>query len=234
MDEIYTLFPYYGYRRLYHTLIQEGKTANPKQILNYMRILGIKALYPPKKRNTSIPDANHAKYPYLLKGLKVDRPNQVWASDITYIRLNNGFVYLCAIIDLYTRSILSWKLSFAMDESLTTSVLNEALSIYGKPEIFNSDQGSQYTAQGFIDILVQNKISISMDSKGRAIDNIFIERFWRTIKYDNIYPSGYETLKDARAGIGAFMYKYNNHRLHSSLGYKSPLKVYNEYFEKAA
>ena len=234
MDEIFTLFPYYGYRRLYHTLIQEGKTANPKQILNYMRILEIKALYPKKKRNTSIANANHAKYPYLLKGLKVDRPNQVWSSDITYIRLNNGFAYLCAVIDLYTRSILSWKLSTVMDERLTVSVLNEALSVYGRPEIFNSDQGSQYTAAGFIDILVKNKISISMDSKGRAIDNIFIERFWRTIKWDDIYPSGYETLKEARAGIGAFMHKYNNHRLHQSLGYKAPLKVYREYFEKAA
>ena len=234
MDEIYTDSPYYGYRRIHQVLIQEGKVANPKQILAYMRVLGIQALYPKKKRNTSIADANHEKYPYLLKGLKITKPNQVWASDITYIRLNSGFVYLCAIIDLYTRSILSWKLSFAMDESLTVSVLNEALSNYGKPEIFNSDQGSQYTAQGFINTLVKHNVSISMDSKGRAIDNIFIERFWRTIKYDNVYPSGYETLKDARAGIGAFMYKYNNHRLHSSLGYKPPLKVYNEYFEKAA
>ena len=234
MDEIYTDSPYYGYRRIHQVLIQEGKTANPKQILNYMRILGIKALYPPKKRNTSIPDVNHAKYPYLLKGIKVTQPNHVWASDITYISLNNGFAYLCAIIDLYTRSILSWKLSFAMDESLTVSVLNDALSVYGKPEIFNSDQGSQYTAAGFIDILVKNKISISMDSKGRAMDNIFIERFWRTIKYDDIYPSSYGTLKEARAGIGAFMHKYNNHRLHSSLGYKPPLSVYKEYFEKAA
>ena len=234
MDEIYTESPYYGYRRIHQVLIQEGRTVNPKQVLKLMRILGIQALYPKKKRNTSIADANHAKYPYLLKGLNATKPNQVWASDITYIRLNNGFAYLCAIIDLYTRSILSWKLSFAMDESLTVSVLNEALSVYGKPEIFNSDQGSQYTAQGFINTLAKHNISISMDSKGRATDNIFIERFWRTIKYDNIYPSSYETLKDARAGIEKYIHKYNNHRLHSSLGYKPPLKVYNAYFEKAA
>jgi len=234
MDEIFTLFPYYGYRRLYHSLLQEGKIVNSKQVLNYMKILGIQALYPKKKKNTSIPNANHQKYPYLLKGLKITRPNHVWSSDITYIRLNSGFVYLCAIIDIYTRSILSWKLSPVMDESLTTSVLNDALLNYGKPDIFNSDQGSQYTAQGFINTLIKHNISISMDSKGRAIDNIFIERFWRTIKHDNIYPSRYETLQEAKAGIGAFILTYNNHRLHQSLGYKPPLKVYREYFEKAA
>ncbi|RZD17892.1 MAG: IS3 family transposase [Candidatus Acididesulfobacter diazotrophicus] len=234
LDEIYTEFPYYGYRRMYHTLIQEGKDTNPKQILNYMKILGIKALYPAKKKNTSIPDANHEKYPYLLKGLKVTKPNQVWASDITYIRLNHGFVYLCAIIDLYTRSILSWSLSPIMDERLTVNVLNNAIHEYGTPEIFNSDQGSQYTAQKFINILVNHNISISMDSKGRALDNIFIERFWKTIKYDNIYPSGYLTIKEAHDGIDAFIHQYNNHRLHSSLGYKPPLKFYSEYFEKAA
>jgi len=226
LDEIYTEFPY---RRMY-PLIQEGKLTNEKQVLRYMRVLGIKALYPAKKKNTSIPDANHEKYPYLLKGIKITKPNQVWAYDITYIRLSHGFVYLCAIIYLYTRSILSWSLS----ERLTMNVLNDAIHEYGTPEIFNSDQGSQYTAQNFINILVNHNISISMDSKGRALDNIFIERFWKTIKYDNIYPSGYLTIKEAHAGIDAFMHTYNNKRLHSSLDYKPPLKVYNKYFEKAA
>ena len=234
MDEIYTDSPYYGYRRIYQALIHEGHITNEKQVYNYMGVLGIKALYPKKKRNTSIADANHEKYPYLLKGLKITKPNQVWASDITYIRLSSGFAYLCAVIDLYTRSILAWRLSFTMDENLTLSVLSDALLMYGKPEIFNSDQGSQYTAQGFIDKLVKHNISISMDSKGRAIDNIFIERFWRTIKYENIYPSGYETLKDARIGIEKYINKYNNDRLHSALNYSTPMKVYRQYFEMAA
>ena len=171
MDEIYADSPYYGYRRIYQALIQEGHITNEKQVYNYMGILGIKALYPKKKRNTSIADISHKKYPYLLKSLEIVRPNQVWASDITYIRLSSGFAYLCAVIDLYTRSILAWRLSFTMDENLTLSVLSDALLMYGKPEIFNSDQGSQYTAQGFINTLAKHNISISMDSKGRAIDN---------------------------------------------------------------
>ena len=215
-----------------------------------MGVLGIKTLYPKKKKNTSIADGSHKKYPYLLKDLEIIRPNQVWASDITYIRLSSGFAYLCAVIDLYTRSILAWRLSFTMDENLTLSVLNisssasfekhafsageDALLMYGKPEIFNSDQGSQYTAQGFINTLVKHNISISMDSKGRAIDNVFMERFWRTIKYENIYPSGYETLKNARAGIEKYIHKYNNDRLHSALNYSMPMKVYRQYFQMAA
>ncbi|MCL4533336.1 MAG: IS3 family transposase [Deltaproteobacteria bacterium] len=234
MDEIYTDSPYYGYRRIYQALIQEGHATNEKQVYNYMGVLGIKALYPKKKKNTSIADGSHKKYPYLLKGLEIVRPNQVWASDITYIRLSSGFAYLCAVIDLYTRSILAWRLSFTMDENLTLSVLNDALLMYGKPEIFNSDQGSQYTAQGFINTLVKHNISISMDSKGRAIDNIFIERFWRTIKYENIYPSSYETLKDAMTGIEKYIHKYNNGRLHSALNYSMPMKVYRQYFQMAA
>ena len=234
IDEIYTDHPYYGYRRLYASLLMEGVDTNPKEILRYMRMLNIQALYPKKKRFTTFPDSAHKKYPYLLKNMDITKPNQVWASDITYVRLNNGFAYLCAVIDLYTRSILSWRLSPVMDERLTLSVLNDALFSYGKPEIFNSDQGSQYTAQGFINTLIKHKISISMDSKGRAYDNIIIERFWRTIKYENIYPSAYAGIKEARAGIDAYMHKYNNVRLHSSLKYKPPLSVYKGYFKEAA
>ena len=141
IDEIYTDHPYYGYRRLHASLLMEGVDTNPKEILRYMRMLNIQALYPKKKRFTTFPDSAHKKYPYLLKNMDITRPNQVWASDITYVRLNNGFAYLCAVIDLYTRSILSWRLSPVMDERLTLSVLNDALSSYGRPEIFNSDQG---------------------------------------------------------------------------------------------
>lgn len=234
IDEIYTDFPYYGHRRIFHVLNLEGYDANPKKVLKYMKILNIQALYPIKKRNTSIPDCAHKKYPYLLRSMEITKPNHAWASDISYIRLKNGFAYLCAIIDLHTRSILSWRLSNTMDERLTASVLNDALSVYGKPSVFNSDQGSQYTAKSFIDILVRNGVSISMDSKGRAYDNIIMERFWRTVKYENVYPSGYETIAEANTGISAYIRKYNNERLHSSLDYKAPLTVYNDYFKKAA
>ena len=151
-----------------------------------------------------------------------------------YIRLNNGFAYLCAVIDLYTRSILSWRLSPVMEERLTLSVIEDALSFYGGQEIFNSDQGSQYTAQGFVNMLVDHGISISMDSKGRAYDNIIMERFWRTVKHENVYPSGYININEAMAGINEYMHKYNNSRLHSALNYKPPMSAYNEYFRKAA
>jgi putative transposase len=164
MDEIYAEFPYYGYRRIYRALLNENYEVCEKETYRYMGILGIKAIYPKKKINTSIPD-NGKKYPYLLKNLEITRPNQVWASDITYVRLNSGFAYLCAVIDIFTRSILSWRLSYTMDDNLTIPTLNDALLLYGKPEIFNSDQGSQYTAQKFINTLVDNHITISMDSK---------------------------------------------------------------------
>ena len=233
MDEIYTEFPYYGYRRIYRALLNENYEVCEKETYRYMGILGIKAIYPKKKINTSIPD-NNKKYPHLLKNLEITRPNQVWASDITYVRLNSGFAYLCAVIDLFTRSILSWRFSYTMDDNLTISTLNDALLLYGKPEIFNSDQGSQYTAKKFIDTLLNNDVAISMDSKGRAIDNIFMERFWRTIKYEEIYPSGYLNIKEARVGIEKYIHKYNNLRLHSSLNYGTPMNVYREYFEAAA
>ncbi len=233
MDEIYTEFPYYGYRRIYKALLNENYEVRKKETYRYMGILGIKAIYPKKKINTSIPD-NGKKYPYLLKNLEITRPNQVWASDITYVRLNSGFAYLCAVIDIFTRSILSWRLSYTMDDNLTISTLNDALLLFDKPEIFNSDQGSQYTAKKFIDILLNNDVAISMDSKGRAIDNIFMERFWRTIKYEEIYPSGYLNIKEARVGIEKYIHKYNNLRLHSALNYDMPMNVYREYFEAAA
>ena len=195
--------------------------------------IGIKAMYP-KVRTTKI-KKEHKKYPYLLNEFKndkgqvvVDAPNKAWSTDITYIKLEKGFAYLAAIIDWNTKKILSWKLSNTMDVSLTTSVLNEALSIYPKPEIFNTDQGSQYTAKEHIDILVQNDISISMDAKGRSIDNIVIERFWRTIKYEDIYPSSYTNIKEARKGIEEYINIYNSERLHSALEYLTPDEVYYE------
>ena len=231
IDIIHTKHPYYGTRRVVAILKRLGFNVGRKLVKTAMEFIGIKAMYP--KVRTTKANKEHKKYPYLLKEFKndnnqviIDTPNKVWSTDITYIRLEKGFAYLAAIIDWNTKKILSWKLSNTMDVSLTTSVLNEALSKYPKPEIFNTDQGSQYTAKEHIDILVKNDISISMDAKGRSIDNIVIERFWRTIKYEDIYPSSYSNIKEAREGIEEYINIYNSERLHSALEYLTPDEVY--------
>ena len=231
IDIIHTKHPYYGTRRVHKLLQRLGFHAGRKLIKSAFEFMGIRALYP--KVKTTLANKEHKKYPYLLKKFKnnnnqviVDTPNQVWSTDITYIKLEKGFVYLAAIIDWNTKKILSWKLSNTMDVSLTTSVLLDALSRYPKPEILNTDQGSQYTAKEHIDILVKNDISISMDAKGRSIDNIVIERFWRTLKYENVYPSSYTNIKEARVGIGEYIDIYNKERLHSALDYLTPDEAY--------
>ena len=222
IDLIHTKHPYYGTRRLVKLLTRLSMNVGRKLIITAMVHMGIRALYP--KARTTI---------YLLNEFKNDRnqviidaPNKVWSTDITYIRLEKGFAYLAAIIDWNTKKILSWKISNSMDVSLTTSVLNEALILYPKPKIFNTDQGSQYTAKEHIEILVDNKISISMDAKGRSIDNIVIERFWRTIKYEDVYPASYQDIKEARKGIGEYINLYNSERLHSAIGYLTPDEAY--------
>ena len=231
IDIIHTKHPYYGTRRVHKLLIRLGFHAGRKLIKSAFEFMGIRALYPMVK--TTIANKEHKKYPYLLKEFKndnnqvvVDTPNQVWSTDITYIRLEKGFAYLAAIIDWNTKKILSWKLSNTMDVSLTTSLLKDALSRYPKPKILNTDQGSQYTAKEHIDILVKNGISISMDAKGRSIDNIVIERFWRTLKYEDVYPSSYINIKEARVGIGEYIDIYNKERLHSALDYLTPNEAY--------
>ncbi len=231
IDKIYTDFPYYGTRRMCKQLVKDGFEVGRKLVRSAMKHMGIAALYP--KPKTTMANKEHEKYPYQLGQFKnennqviVDKPNQVWSTDITYIRLEKGFVYLAAIIDWNTKKILSWKLSNTMDISLTTSVLNDALFHYPKPEILNTDQGSQYTAKAHIDILVKNKINISMDGKGRSIDNICIERFWRSLKYENVYLNSYKNIKEARAGIGDYIESYNTQRLHSTIGYETPDDVY--------
>ena len=231
IDMIHTKYPYYGTRRVHKLLKRLGFDAGRKLIKTAFEFMGIRALYP--KVRTTIANQEHKKYPYLLKEFKnyknqvvIDIPNQVWSTDITYIKLEKGFVYLAAIIDWNTKKILSWKLSNSMDVSLTTSVLNDALSKYPKPEILNTDQGSQYTAKEHIDILVKNGISISMDAKGRSIDNIVIERFWRSLKYDDVYPSSYLNIKEARKGIDKYINIYNTERLHSALDYLTPDEAY--------
>ena len=234
IDIIHTKHPYYGTRRVHKLLQRLGFHAGRKLIKSAFEFMGIRALYP--KVKTTLANKEHKKYPYLLKKFKnnnnqviVDTPNQVWSTDITYIKLEKGFVYLAAIIDWNTKKILSWKLSNTMDVSLTTSVLLDALSRYPKPEILNTDQGSQYTAKEHIDILVKNDISISMDAKGRSIDNIVIERFWRTLKYENVYPSSYTNIKEAKVGIGEYIDIYNKERLHSALNYLTPDEAYYGY-----
>jgi len=231
IDLIYTKYPYYGHRRVHKLLLRLGYNIGRKMVQKAMKFMGIKALYP--KPKTTIANKEHKKYPYLLNAFKnnknqvvIEKPNQVWSTDITYIKLEKGFVYLAAIIDWHSKKILSWKLSNTMDVSLTTSVLKEALALYPKPEIVNTDQGSQYTAKEHIEILVDNNISISMDAKGRSIDNIVIERFWRSLKYEDVYLQNYNTIKEARAGIEKYINLYNQERLHSSLDYKTPDEVY--------
>jgi len=231
IDIIYTEFPYYGHRRIWKQLLDDGFIIGRKLVKSAMSFMGIRAIYP--KPKTTIAIKEHKKYPYLLRQFKndknqvvIEKVNQVWSTDITYIKLEHGFAYLAAIIDWHTKKILSWKLSNTMDVSLTTSILKDALAKYPKPEIVNTDQGSQYTANEHVNILVKNGISISMDAKGRSIDNICIERFWRSIKYEDIYIQGYRTINEARKGVEKYIKKYNQKRLHSAIDYSTPNEVY--------
>jgi len=237
LNEIHSDFPYYGTRRLVTALENEGYWVGRKFIKSAMEYMGIRALYP--KHQTTQAYKEHYKYKYLLKEFKndnnqviIEKPNQVWATDITYLKLEKGFVYLAAVIDWNTKKILSWKLSNTMDIKLTTDVLNKALSLYPKPEIFNTDQGSQYTAQAHVNILKEHDIKISMDGRGRSIDNICIERFWRTIKYEEIYLNDYKSMSELRYSIDNYIIKYNSRRLHSALGNKTPNEIYDEAVNK--
>ncbi len=234
LNEIHSEFPYYGTRRLVTALENEGYFVGRKLIKSAMEYMGIRALYP--KHKTTQAYKEHYKYKYLLKEFKndknqviIDTPNKVWATDITYIKLEKGFVYLAAVIDWNSKKILSWKVSNTMDVKLTTDVLNEALSRYPKPEIFNTDQGSQYTAQAHVNILKKHSIKISMDGKGRSIDNICIERFWRTIKYEEIYLNDYKSMSELKYSIDNYIVKYNSRRLHSAIGNKTPNEVYDTF-----
>lgn len=245
IDEIYVDNPDYGYRMIHQQLKEDGYTIGNNRVLKYMGILGIQAIYPHKKKITSIKDSEHPVYPYLLKpywyktgqktkAVKVDTPNEVWSGDITYIRMNGGFMYLAAVIDWKTRAILAYKLSNSMDATLATDVLRMALKKYPAPKIFNSDQGSQYTSHEHTKILKDHNIRISMNGKGRSIDNIIIERFFRTLKQSNIYISDYQTIKELKEGIKAFIYKYNFKRFHSSLNYQKPMNIYLGFIQKTA
>lgn len=200
-----------------------GHTVGDKLVRRLMRSMNLMAIYP--KPNLSKPHPEHKIYPYLLKGLKIIRPNQVWAADITYIQLVRGFCYLAAIIDWFSRYVLSWRLSNTLEADFCVECVEEALS-YGRPDIFNSDQGVQFTSKDFTQKLLDKQVRISMDGRGRVFDNIFIERLWRTVKYSNIYVKEYETVKDAREGLKMYFPNYNTERIHQSLGYRTPWEVY--------
>ncbi len=234
LNEIHSEFPYYGTRRLVTALENKGVNVGRKKLKTAMEYIGIKALYP--KHKTTQAYREHYKYKYLLKEFKndknqviIDTPNKVWSTDITYIKLEKGFVYLASIIDWHSKKILSWKLSNSMDVKLTTDVLKEVLMLYPKPEIFNSDQGSQYTAKEHVELLKEHDIKISMDGKGRSIDNICIERFWRTIKYEEIYLNDYKSMSELKYSIKNYIEKYNTKRLHSTIGNRTPNEVYFKY-----
>ncbi len=223
IDEEYSRTPFYGTRRMTAYLIRQGYEVNRKRIQRLMRLMGIEALNPKKK--LSIPSPEDKKYPYFLKGLAITEPDQVWSTDITYIRMNKGFLYLVAIIDWYSRYVLSWELSNTLDADFCLRALDKALLI-SQPEIFNSDQGSQFTSDEFTEKLDKVGIKISRDRRGRVFDNIFIERLWRTVKYEEVYIHSYDTVKEARESIDNYFRFYNGERLHQSLGYRTPQEVY--------
>jgi putative transposase len=224
IDEIYTAHPYYGTRRMVKELEDHGIYIGRQQVRSYYKILGLEAVYP--KINLSKRNHEHKVYPYLLRHLPITRANQVWSADVTYIRLKHGFVYLVAIIDWYSRCILSWRLSTTLHHDFCVEALQEALDKYPHPDIFNTDQGSQFTSQSFIGLLTKHKISISMDGRGRALDNVFIERFWRSIKQEKIYLMELNSVYDAKMAIREYMAFYNFKRKHQSLNYKTPYSVY--------
>ena len=232
IQNVYEEYPFYGGLRIHEELKNSGIKIGRDRIRNYMKILGLKAIYPTKK--TTIFNKDHKKFPYLLKNLKITRANQVWATDITYLKLPGGYIYFTAIIDWYSRKILSYKFSNTLDTKFCEDALNEAINLYGKPEIFNTDQGCQYTSKNFTNILINNDIKISMDSVGRWADNIIVERFWRTLKYENFYLLKYENFRSLKCGISKYIKFYNESRKHSSLDYKTPGEVYSTFKKQNA
>ena len=223
IDEQFTRAPFYGARRMTAWLRARGYEVNPKRVRRLFKCMGLQAIYPRKRRSFSSP--GHKIYPYLLEGVKVERPDQVWGADITYIRLAHGFVYLVAVMDWYSRYILSWELSNTLDSRFCAEALGKALWT-SRPEIFNTDQGVQFSSQEFTGLLQDSEIKISMDGRGRVYDNILVERLWRTVKYENVYLMHYGSVPEGRQGIDSYFEFYNNDRPHQSLDYQTPAEVY--------
>lgn len=227
LDTKYTARPYYGVRRMTVYLTKdEGYVIGKDHVRTLLRRMGIMALFP--TRNLSKPNPAHKIYPYLLKGVAITRSNQVWSIDITYIRLAHGFAYLVAVIDWYSRRVLSWRLSNTLESDFCVEALEESLELYGTPEIFNSDQGSQFTSESFTSRLIARNVKISMDGRGRAYDNIFIERLWRSVKYEDIYLRQYQNIPECKTGLGEYFRTYDVERRHQALDYKTPYEVYFE------
>ncbi len=224
LDELYLKWPFYGSRRLCATLHQQGYRGNRKRVRRLMRQMGLRAVYP--KPRTSLAVKGHKIYPYCLRGLAITHPNQVWASDICNIPMAKGFMYLTVIMDWYSRRVLAWRLSNTLDTEACVEALEEALADYGAPEIFNTDQGAQYTSEAFTTVLQAHEVTISMDGKGRWVDNVFVERLWRSVKYEDIYLHAYETPAALRAGLTAYFTFYNTERGHQTLNRQTPDTVY--------
>ena len=224
LDEEYTRHPFYGSRRMTKYLCGLGHKINRKRVQRLMKTLGLVGMSPGP--NTSKAPPQHKIYPYLLRGVDITQPNQVWSTDITYIRLPRGFVYLVAIIDWYSRRVLSWRISNTMDTSFCIDCLEEAIKTYGVPEIFNTDQGSQFTSSAFTNVLIKNEVTISMDGRGRALDNIFVERLWRTVKYEEVYLKQHDNVQSLLIGLTDYFVFYNQERRHQSLNYETPDMVY--------
>jgi len=223
MDRQYLKTPFYGSRRMTAWLQGKGYRVNRKRVRRLMGLMGLEAIY--RRPNTSKPSPEHKVYPYLLRGLEINRVNQVWAADITYIPMARGFLYLVAIMDWYSRYVLAWRLSNTMDADFCVAALEEALEV-GQPDIFNTDQGSQFTSQTFTGLLLERGIQVSMDGKGRCMDNVFVERLWRNVKYEEVYLKAYQNVAEARAGIGEYFHFYNHERPHQALGYQTPRQVF--------
>jgi putative transposase len=223
LDEQYTVCPCYGSRRMTAWLVRQGEAVNRKRVQRLLRIMGLEAIYP--KPRLSVPGRGHRVYPYLLRDVRIERPDQVWSTDITYVPLDSGFMYLAAIIDWYSRYVLAWRLSNTLDGSFCVEMLDEALS-RGRPEVFNTDQGVQFTAEAFTGRLLSADVAVSMDGRGRCLDNVFVERLWRTVKYEYIYLHGHERVPELEQGLGGYFGFYNHERLHQALEYRTPAEVY--------
>jgi putative transposase len=231
IDEQYTACPFYGSRRMTAWLIERGEGVNRKRVRRLMRVRGLEAIYPKPRPSTA--GKGHRIYPYLLRGVKVGRPDQVWSTDITYVPMASGFMYLAAVIDWFSRYVIAWRLSNTLDGSFCLEMLEEALRS-GKPEVFNTDQGVQFTASAFTGRLELAGVAVSMDGRGRALDNVFVERLWRSVKYEDIYIRGYETVAELRRGLARYFAFYNDDRLHQSLDYRTPAAVYQGVAAKKA
>jgi putative transposase len=224
IDQLHTEFPFAGSRMLRRLLATNGSKVGRRHVKTLMQRMGIEALY--RRPRTTRPEPGHKIYPYLLRGVEVTRPNQVWAMDITYIPMAKGFVYLAVVLDWFSRRVLSWRVSITMEASFCVETLEEALARHGKPKIFNTDQGSQFTGTAFTEVLIRNEIKISMDGKGAWRDNVFVERLWRSVKYEEVYLRAYDSVSDARFSIGRYLDLYNRRRPHSSLDGMTPDRAY--------